>query len=488
MQSPSQDLIMKSPTRKFFMNKTKKFMLFGLILFSVLVYVACGSNNSAPGGQTPDDQMPVETFLGSTSFAHSLTRTHNRKIIYDSNSKHWYVFWLRADDNSSFDPDEEGVVYQTSSDGLIWSQPVVVEPFNGGGISSWDVILNGTSLYLLGLTDYPNVSGETSKYAVRELEIQGNGSLTINSPVIVYDFSSGDSSLVHFYGSLLQDSEEGYFWVAARVGDSTAGTHAEVIRSTAPDSIDYWGSTSCTGQTCNGEWINPYANSGRTLLRGTIANRLLDLGQYGVGLLTYNKNDYGADVNPLGQILFVRNPTRAHDGWESTSIVLTDRANQYINAGSATGADDTRDDDRRFATVVDPRTNIIHVAYITADTDTSDNANLCYFTLSPPYRLQDKSIETTVINKEVDGVNLSIATNYNPSIPILFYIENNHPNYQVKMIEKTETGWSSSSNINDGVGTVRYPQSPETVVNDEIVVGYQYPGDSYNICVTKIEF
>jgi hypothetical protein len=117
---------------------------------------------------------------------------------------------------------------------------------------------------------------------------------------------------------------------------------------------------------------------------------------------------------------------------------------------------------------------------------------LRHFTLSPPYRSEDKSIETTVINKEVDGVHLSVDTRITPSIIYLFYVANEHPHYQLRMMRKTEKGWSSASNISNFVGTVRYPQPPEAVVKDEIIVGYQYSwkqhkGFIYQICVRKID-
>lgn len=464
------------------MNALKKFLLPALVLAFVLICAACSAGLHQP------DPLPGETVLGSTKAAHSLTRTHDRKVIYDPNFNHWYIFWLRNDGKPNINRNEEGVVYQVSKDGLNWSRPVVIEPFQRSGITGWDVISVGTRLYLLGgLTNYPYTSGP-SNCSIRELKIQEDGSLTVNTPLIVHDNSGGGDTSIHFYGSLLHDSE-GYFWIAARVGDSTPGTHAAVIRSTKPGSIAAWGATGCIGRLCNSEWRNPYAESGRSLYQGTIAPRLLDLGPYGVGLVTFNKNDAGARRNPCGQILFVRNPSRAHDGWEPTNIVLTDRANQYAKFN----VDKSRLDDRRFAAVVDPHTNIIHVAYITADTSTPESANLRYFTLSPPYRLENKSIETTVINKEVDGVNLSIDTRMTPSILYLFYVANKHPDYQLKMIRKTETGWSSALNISNDVGTVRYPQPPEKVLNDEIVVGYQYSEKQpegwylYHIAVRKID-
>jgi hypothetical protein len=212
-----------------------------------------------------------ETDLGTTKAAHSLTRGHNRKIIFDTTYQHWYLFWLRDDGMPTFNPEEEGVVYQISRDGLTWSRPVVMEPFQNGGITAWDVIWSGRSLYVLGLTDYPNSSGKVSKYAVRELRINPDGRLTIHLPRVIYDNSGGNNASVHFYGSLLQDGQ-GYFWVAARVGDSTPGTHAEVIRSTNPGNLAAWGTGGMIGPACNDKWQDPYAKSGRIMLRGTIAS------------------------------------------------------------------------------------------------------------------------------------------------------------------------------------------------------------------------
>ena len=96
--------------------------------------------------------------LGTTKAAHSLTRGHNRKIIYDTTYQHWYLFWLRDDGTPTFNPEEEGVVYQMSSDGLTWSRPVVMEPFQNGGITAWDVVWSGRSLCVLGLIDEYNLS------------------------------------------------------------------------------------------------------------------------------------------------------------------------------------------------------------------------------------------------------------------------------------------------------------------------------------------
>jgi hypothetical protein len=183
------------------MNAIKKFLPPGLILAFVLIGAACNSSGHLP------DPLPGETVLGSTKAAHSLTRGHNRKVIYDPSFNHWYIFWLHDDGKPSFNGNKEGVVYQISSDGLTWSRPVVIEPFQRGGITSWDVVLVGTRLYLLGRTDYPNASGKTSGYAVRKLEIQADGSLTINTPLIVYDNRGGNNMSIHFYGSLLHDSK-----------------------------------------------------------------------------------------------------------------------------------------------------------------------------------------------------------------------------------------------------------------------------------------
>ena len=342
---------------------------------------------------------------------------------------------------------------------------------------------------MLGLTDYPNASGRVSKYAVRELGINPDGTLTIHLPQVIYDNSGGNSASVHFYGSLLQDGR-GYFWVAARVGDSSPGTRAEVIRSTNPGSLAAWGAGGTIGPACNEEWQDPYAKSGRTMRRGTIASRLLDLGEHGVGLITYNKDDGPAAV-PMGRLLFVRNPTGAQVGWASTSLMLTERANQYIRLRSRRGADKTRGDDRRYAAVVDPGTRVIHVVYVAADTDTPENANLRYFTLAPPYTMADKSAETTVVAGEVDGVHLSLDTRTQPSTLYVFYVANAHPNYQLRMIRNAGKGWSSAVNLSDGVGVVRYPQPPERITGDEIVVAYQYSekvadGYLYHTRVSKI--
>jgi hypothetical protein len=424
----------------------------------------------------PPGKLAGTAELGATRAAHSLTRGHNRKVVYDATHGHWYVFWLRNDGEPTYDAETEGVVYQASSDGLTWTEPVVVEPGQLGGITAWDVIRHDGRLFLLGLTKHPDPAEGTIKYAVRELGINPDGSLTIGAPQVVHDNSGGDSTTVHFYGSLLRDGE-GYFWVAARVGDSSPNTHADVIRSTQPDSILAWGPSGAVGPAANGEWVDPYAKSERSMLRGTIANRLLDLGPHGVGLITYNKAD-GREAAPAGRILFVRNPTRTHDGWEPTSLVLTERANQFIRQGSRAGADPSRLDDRRFAAVVDPATQIIHVAYVAGDSDGPDNAVLRYFTLAPPYGMADKSDETVLVNAEVDGVHLSMDTRTSAATLYLFYVANDtvtndDPRFQVRMVRNTGTGWSDPLNISEGKGVVRYPQPPERTGGDEIVVAYQ---------------
>lgn len=470
-------------------NVLKTVIQTNFVFFLIYIFTSCSSELQLP------DLLPGETLLGPTGSAHSLTRGHDRKIIYDPNYNHWYIFWQTRDRNKKFDINKEGVVYQKSSDGLNWSSPSIIESYQQGGITGWDVKSSGNSLYLLGHTDTPDSNGSyPSKYAVRKLNIQKDGSLTKEPPAIIFkNDRGGDYSTDHFYGSLLHDSN-GYFWVAARVGDSTPGTHVDVIRSTEPNSIAAWGPKGCNGESCNDAWTDPYSKSNQTLHRGTIAPLLLDLGKYGIGLLIFNKNDAAATKNPFGQLLFVRNLNHTHDGWEAKSIILTDRANQFIRQGSAPNADKTRLDDRRFSAVVDPRTNIIHIAYVLADSKTSENANLRYFTLSPPYRLEDKSAEKTVIKKEVDGLNMSIDTRTESTIIYFFYVSNNHPDYQIKMIKKTGTEWSLPVNISNGKGVVRYPQSPVKIFKDQIVIGYQYStknpkgrGYLYRICVKKID-
>jgi hypothetical protein len=88
-------------------------------------------------------RLAGEAALGTTKAAHSLTRGHNRKVICDAAHRRWYIFWLRDDGKPAFNKDEEGVVYQASSDGLTWSRPIVVEPFQNGGITAWDVVSAG---------------------------------------------------------------------------------------------------------------------------------------------------------------------------------------------------------------------------------------------------------------------------------------------------------------------------------------------------------
>ena len=422
--------------------------------------------------QAPPGRLAGEANLGWTKAAHSLTRGHNRKVIYDATFNHWYIFWLRDDGKPEFSKDEEGVVYQVSSDGLTWSKPIVVQPFQDGGMTAFDVTQVGTRFYLLGLSDYVNPPSRLTKNGVRELNINPDGTLIIQPPQVVYDNSAGDFNTVHFYGSILRDSK-GYFWVAARVGDASPGTHAEVIRSAAPDSIAAWGPKGTIGQACNDQWTNPYAKSKQAMLQGTIASRLLDLGPHGVGLVTYNKHNDDKRNDP-GQLFFVRNPTRTHDGWDATSILLTNRANQYMRPAAAPDADKTRLDDRRYSAIVDPRTFVIHVIYIAADTATPESGNLRYFTISPPYTLADKSAETTLVAAETDGTHLSIDTRTNPSTLYVIYVANDHPNYQVRMIRNTGSGWSPAVNVSDGVGVVRYPQCPETIAKDEMVIAWQF--------------
>lgn len=470
-----------------FSRIANKIILPVVFISFLLIPVSCSTDMQLP------ELLTDESLLGTTKATHSLTRGHDRKIIYDPHFKHWYIFWLRIDDKQNQNNTAEGVVYQFSSDGLSWSQPKVIDSKQKTGITGWDVIAVGNRLYLLGgSTNYPYTPDEPTNCSIRELEIQADGSLLIKKTIIVHDNSGGDATSLYFYGTLIRDSQ-GYFWTAARAGDSTPGTHAMVIRSTEPDNIAAWGPKGCTGKPCNREWFNPYTKGGRNLYQGTIANRLLDLGKHGVGLMTYNNNDADSNKNnAMGQILFIRNSSHAHDGWESSSILLTGQVNQHGKAGSHPNADKTRLDDRRFTAVVDPQTNVIHVAYIAKDLDTPENANLRYFTLSPPYRLKDKSVETTIINKEVDGVQASIDTRYSPSILYLFYVANDDPSYQIRMISKTKTGWSSTSGISNSAGYVRYPQSPEIISKDEIVIGYQYSNEQpngrflYRICVRKI--
>ena len=431
---------------------------------------------AAPASQQTAVPVPTAiggTILGTTNAAHSTTRGHNRKVIYDAVNCYWYVFWLYYDKDTPFTR-SEGMVYKSSPDGMNWSDSSrVVENHEGGGSSAFDIISDGTDLYALTNTG-ADASGKIRKYGVRRLVPDSTGSLDVHPEKVVYDNANGDWKTVHFYGSLLLD-RSGYFWVAARVGDADPNTRAEVIRSTTPNDISRWGPNGCLGVTCNDQWIDPY--NGRQMLQGTIANRILDLGNHGVGIVTYNKINRGPQSS-YARLLFVKNTTGAEHDWQSPGIELTSHVNQCTRPGRGPGCDTSRGDDRRFSAVIDPVTNVIHVAYITRDTSGSENANLKYFTLSPPnYTLADKSSERRLVAGETDGVQLAMDTRTTPTTLYLFYVENRHPDYQVKMLRMLDGSWESESRalpISTDSGTVRHVQVPENITTNEFPVVYQH--------------
>jgi hypothetical protein len=443
-----------------------------LLILALAGLPACTPNGGripvgAPPARTatpayhPAESPPDSAVLGSTQAAHALTRGHNRKVILDPDSGRYYVFWLKI--GGPPDP-PNGMVYQFSTDGLTWSRPAWAG-FVGEGATAFDVVPAPGGFYALGLSKV--TPPDPISYAVRKLGFKPDGTLELGPPSIVHESSTAES--VHFYGSLLRDGE-GTLWVAARVGDATPGTHAEIIRSTLPESLEGWGRQGCTGAACNKAWANPFPAV--RFEKGTIASRLLDLGEHGVGVVTYNKRN--GPPYTSGQIIFSLNPTRSHDGWGRPVLSLTRDANQSTKAD---GEDRTRLDDRRFAALADPRTGIIHVAYISRDTPGPDSGTLRYFTLAPPYTtMASKSAEQTLVAAEVDGVHMSIDTRRDPSRLHIFYIENRHPDYQLRTLVNDGAGWppaSESRALTPLQGVLRYPQPPLEIRRDEFVVAFE---------------
>lgn len=419
--------------------------------------------------------------LGSTLADHSLTRAHNRKVIYDPATGRWFAFWLRDTDGDPTPAPGEGIVGQSSPDGKRWT-PFQTLGFYEAGSTSFDVVRSGGSLYALGLLGTSSVGTGTGDYSVRRLDIAPDGSLSVGAPVVIWA-SSGDPATDHFYGSLLRDSR-GYFWAAARV--DAIPPRAEVIRSTRPDDASAWGPGGCAGASCNAAWTDPY--QGFPFEPGTVASELLDLGDRGVGLITYNKNN-GLPAT-IGQILFAYNPTGAHDGWNGTYIELTTEANQYNGANPD---DPTRLDDRRFSAVVDPRTGVIHVVYVTRDMESGGGAEARYFTLSPPYAdLSDKSPELTLVPPEVDGAILSVDTRTDPSTLRLFYVQNAAPKYRLRMtttVAGNPQPLAATTPLTGGKGEHIYPQVPVVIDTPITVMLYQKKkkDGSYDIRAKKVK-
>jgi hypothetical protein len=405
---------------------------------------------------------PVETFHGITKAAHAITRGHNRKVVYDAAHARWYVFWLEETDGSPVVQPGEGITVQSSKKGKKWSAPRPVG-FEEAGATSLDVIESGGGFYALGIST--NVLTGLPEYGVRRLDVAKDGTL-VPGPISAAFVNGAPLSDHHFYGSLLEDASGG-FWIAARVGDSTPGTHAEVIRSTSAGSTAAWGASGCTGAACTNAWTNPYPSL--VLEQGTIANRLFDLGGFGIGLMTYNKNN--SDPGTVGRILFTLNPSGGHAGWTGAPVLLTDQANQNDGAGVD---DPTRLDDRRYSAVLDRATGVIHVVYVARDTAGPENANLRYFTFSPPYASQaDKSPEQVLVAGETDGVQLAIDSRVQPSKLYAFYVENAHPDYPLKMLWNDGSGWTPATSallLSGTTGKRRYPQAPERIETDKKIV------------------
>ncbi len=420
---------------------------------SLLVAAAC---LLAPPAESAD------LVLGHTLAAHAITRGHNRKVIYDPVKRNFYALWLEEIDGSVIQTAGEGIVSQRTTRGTSWT-PNQLIGFDEAGSTSFDIIPVGSGYYALGLDD--NLVSGYKEYGVRNMTINADGSLN-PGPLNAAFVNSGPADLDHFYGSVLRDAT-GIVWIAARVGDSTPGTHAEVIRSTGPDTLNAWGPGGCLGAECKTAWTNPYPTV--VMERGTIANRLLNLKGFGIGLITYNKKN--SEPATIGQLLFTRNPSGGHAGWNATPIVLTTQANQYDGANTV---DTTRLDDRRFSAVVDPATGVIHVVYVSRDTKDASNGNLRYFTFSPPYAsLANKSAEKTIVPVEVDGAQLSIDSRHQPAKVTVFYIENHHPNYTLMMLTNPGTEfppYTTAAPISSTVGKRQYPQAPETVTSPYILV------------------
>ncbi len=399
--------------------------------------------------------------LGQTQAVHALTRGHSRKVVWEPVHKRFYAFWLEESDGTPVVQPGEGIVSQRSKNGKSWSKARAIG-FDEAGSSSFDIATEGGTIYALGLAT--NVTTGFAEYGIRELQIAKNGSLIPGAfnPAWVNNANPSEN---HFYGSMLKDSA-GYFWIAARVGDSTPGTHQEVIRSTLPDRTDGWGPAGCLGDECAGDWVDPFA--GLTLEQGTIAGRLLDLGGSGVGLMTYNKN--AGTTATIGQIVWTRNASGGHAGW-AAPLVLTTNANQVEGPSPL---DPTRLDDRRFAAAIDPATGVIHVAYIGRDETDSTSGMLHWFSLSPPYTsLADMSADQVIVPAETDGVQIAIDATRSPSRIYLVYIQNRDPDYEARMIWNDGAGWilpAGSLSVSGSHGHRHYPQMPVRVEATRIPV------------------
>ncbi len=424
--------------------------------------LACGFSAAAllfPPVRSAEAATPG-TLLGRTTAVHALTRGHSRKVVWEPVTRKYYAFWLEDFDSNPVPAPGEGMVAQRTKNGNSWTPPAAIG-FDEAGSTSFDVLADGGDLIALGLS--VNAATGRPEYGVRRLDVGIDGSLT-PGPFNAAYVNGVQPANDHFYGSLLKDTA-GYYWIAARVGDASPGTHAEVIRSTQPDSFGAWGPAGCLGNECTGAWTNPFA--GMTLEQGTIAPRLLDLGGFGVGVLAYNKNN----VTPtIGQLVWSLNPTGGHASW-GAPLVLTTNANQEDNVNAT---DPTRLDDRRFAAGIDPRTGVIHVAYISRDTTDSTNGTLRWFTLSPPYRtLADKSAEQVIVPAETDGVQVAIDAKANPSRVFVTYVENKYPNYEAKLIWYERGVWTQPSkamSVSGNVGKRRYPQMPAQILKQRIPV------------------
>ena len=439
------------------------------------------TNGTATGGAAAAGAASG-TVLGTTSEAHSVSRSHSRKMLYDAVNGRWYAFWLTGGGTGT-------ATYAHSTDGVTFSAPVSIDTGQGIGFTSFTGQFVGTSLYILMRNS--SVPGNLQdELVVRQMSVSAStGALTIVKTRVIHYCGAGSTpttstcatatgtSAPRYYGDFLYD-DQGYFWVAAHTGDQTSSKHVEIIRSTNPNSIDTWGSGGCDGTVlgaCNGSWVTPSA-SAITWGQGESGTTLVDPDS-GASVLVFANDRGTASAPSVGQIVVAKNATGSATGWGAW-LQLTANLNQYPNSGTS-GADATREDDRRDTLVVDRATGLVHVAYVYRDTGTSLNASTQYFTFGSPYTsLATKTNDSTIIAHETDGLQMAIDNRSTPAKLYLAFIENNdsgppNRNYVLKVLQKDGANWPDSATaatLSLTTGGRQYPQIPETIENNKIVV------------------
>lgn len=467
----------------------------GTMNFPVTLSVASGQvtnfqfrteDVSALAGSDYTATAGTEFILGSTNEPHSLSRSHSRKIAYDSVGARWYIVWLTGGGT--------GIVsYAYSSDGIHYTVGGAIA--DGQGIGSTSI--NGQFIAgVFFLTRRGSTAGGTLQDAmfVERYSVGATGALTLLQSSSPHYCGPGSTASLSscgaatgafepiFYGDSLVDSN-GYFWLAGHRGQDTAGKHVEVIRSTLPNDISHWGAPTgprpngCDGSVpgdCNTFWVVP-SGSGISWCQGESGTTLFNMGVGGIGLEANDRGTAGVACN--GQMLWTKNATGSATGWAAWSQ-LTNLLNQWPNALASVEDPTSRLDDRRDSCVWDPNSSRLQCVYIGRDTATTANANMWSFVYNPATSSKTSDVLIVGPSIEVEGVQLAIDPRTSPSKVGVLWDERNTVGggFTLKSMWGTSCTttctWPSSSTalaVSSPTGGRQYPQWPELVESDTYI-------------------